>query len=390
MRERLRDILVREPVLISLTLRWFGWLVALLIIASEAAPPENLEQAVPVLLITFLQLFLMSIYPSLIRPRFSDSLAHHTRLYWPIIDGLLALWSIHMTGGWDSPFYHYAVTIVLAPSLRYGLGGALVSSSFFSIGFLCVVYNSPAGFSAAFDNGQAAPELVSNPLNPFMIGLYAAFLGEVVKKLQREMERSKRLAAENERARLARDIHDGVSQTLFMVAMSLESGQVLAQREGASKTLAHLETLTPVAQKALLELRNAMHSVEPLSSGDLTLDEAVAALVGDYRSATGITIDYQTIEKVDLPQHLSAALFPMVQEALSNACQHSEADLISVVLDSHTIEIRDNGRGFSPESTKLGRGLKNLKDRASDAGLTYSLQSDESGTNVRLSWKENT
>ncbi len=390
-RENLRTALVREPSLISLTLRWFGWMVALAIVLLAAAPAVNLQNAPIVLAVTAGQLVLMSAYPRFLRKHQPKSISSIAHILWPTMDAMIALWSISVTGGWDSPFYHFAVTVVLAPSLRFGLAGALISSTLFSLCFLVIVKYTAEGFSPAFvASGQAEPDLVSSPLNPLMIGLYAAFLGEVLKKLQREMERSKRLAAENERARMARDIHDGVSQTLFMLSMSLETGQVLAEKENASKTAEHLRNITPVAQKALLELRNAMHSVEPLADGKQSLAEALHQLARDYRSATGLNITCNAVEQLEGTPELASELFRMAQEALSNACQHSQGRDIVVELSKHHLAIVDNGTGFNRSEIKPGRGLNNLEKRAMDCGVEYTIKSGDTGTRVTFKWSEDT
>jgi signal transduction histidine kinase len=388
-REELRTALVEEPSIISLTLRWFGWTVALIIILTKAAPPVNLEQAPTVLAITAVQLILMTVYPRHLRKHQPKSISKIAHILWPTMDASIALWAIYQTGGWDSPFYHFAVTVVLAPSLRFGLAGALLSSTLFSLCFLIIVKFTSEGFSPAFaTTDQAEPDLISSPLNPLMIGLYAAFLGEVLKKLRRETERSKLLAAENERARMARDIHDGVSQTLFMLSMSLETGQILAQKEQATKTAEHLRKLTPVAQKALIELRNAMHSVETLADGRQSLQEAIVQLVRDYQSATGLNVDCEPSERFDCPPESATDLFRMTQEALSNACQHSGGDKILVRLTESSISITDNGHGFDRSKIKPGRGLGNLEKRANDCHLVYSLESGENGTSVTFGWSE--
>jgi signal transduction histidine kinase len=387
-RERLRELLVKEPSFISLTLRWFGWLVAFVIVVARSAPELNLKDAPWVLAITGGQLLLMSLYPKYMRPRLKPEDEQKVPQLWPLIDIAIAVWSIYQTGGWDSPFYHFGVTVVLGPSLRFGLMGALLSSTLFSALFLLVVKLTQAGFSPAYAGMHAEPDLISSPLNPLMIGLYAAFLGEVLKKLRREMERSSILAAENERARMARDIHDGVSQTLFMLTMSLETGQVLAQKENAAKTQAHLEKLTPVAQKALIELRNAMHDVEPLAEGRQSLDKAVEQLTRDYRSATGLNIEFSVCEDFCCPAHLASVLFRISQEALSNACQHSGGTEINVGLNHGELIIEDNGTGFDQETIKRGRGLGNLEKRADEAQIDYSLETGAGGTRVVLRWKE--
>ena len=387
-RERLRELLVREPSLVSLTLRWFGWLVALIIVILRAAPEVNLKDAPWVLALTFVQLALMSLYPRFMRDRLTPGIEKKVPLLWPFFDSLIAAWSIYQTGGWDSPFYHFGVTVVLGPSLRFGILGALVSSSFFSFLFLLVVKLTQSGFSPAYAGDQAEPDLISSPLNPLMIALYAAFLGEVLKKLRREMKRSSILAAENERARMARDIHDGVSQTLFMLAMSLETGQVLAQKEKAEKTREHLEKITPVAQKALLELRNAMHDVEPLAEGRQTLEQAVEQLARDYRSATGQNIEFSVTDGFWCAPAVASVLFRITQEALSNACQHSGGTLIEVALTAGKLSISDNGRGFDENQVKRGRGLGNLEKRAAEARIEYELKTSEKGTNVVLCWEK--
>jgi len=378
-----------EPVLISLTLRWFGWVVALVVIIMEAAPPINLRNAPLVLGVTGIQLLVMSAYPRYIRPWRPPSMERIAPLLWPTLDMGFALWSIAATGGWDSPFYHFALTVVLAPSLRYGLMGALISSTLFSAFYIVVVKHTLEGFGPAYiADGQAKPDLVSTPLNPLMLGLYAAFLGEVLKKLHREMKRSELLAAENERARMARDIHDGVSQTLFMLAMSLETGEVLAEKEGASKTTEHLKKITPVAQKALIELRNAMYSAESLAQGEQSLEEAIAQLGRDYHSATGLVIECTVEEGFKCTPQLGSVLFRMTQEALSNACQHSGGDTIQVSLGRGELVVRDNGKGFLRDSIKPGRGLKNLENRALEAGIEQSIESGREGTIVTFRWSE--
>lgn len=375
-------------MLISLALRWFGWLIALIIVLVDGAPEENLQGSGITLAVTALVLCGITVYPRFIRSHLPASFGPYI---WPPLDCLIAAWSIYQTGGWDSPFYHYAVTVVLAPSLQFGLTGALLSTVFFTTTFMLAVYLTPLGFAPAFTTAQQAePDLVSTPLNPLMIALYAAFLGEVLNKLQRETERSKILAAENERARMSRDIHDGVSQTLFMLGMSLENGAVLAEKEQARRTQEHLDKLIPVARKALIELRNAMHGVEPLAEGRQTLSEALTHLARDYQSATGLTVKLESVQDPKCPDTIAPTLFKMTQEALSNACQHSGGDLILLRLSGGELVVRDNGRGYDPVTIKAGRGLKNLEQRAEEVGLGLRVESGAQGTTVTITWNEET
>ena len=173
-----------------------------------------------------------------------------------------------------------------------------------------------------------------------------------------------------------------------MLTMSLENGQVMAQKEGAVKTATHLSSLTPIAQKALLELRNAMHNVESLAAGEQTLPQAVKQLLRDYQSATGCTLRMTGAEVSGLPPGLAqSGLFRMIQESVTNACHHAKAQTISVEFEPSVVRIRDDGMGFDPALIKPGRGLANLKERASELGMALEFDTGPGrGTVVEIRW----
>ena len=384
---------MRDPGYISLSIRWLGWLIGLGTVLLGAAAPENLVHAPLALTLGGAQLLLVTLNPSWLR--FEVGKTHWSRgaLLRPAADMAIALACVGLTGGWNSPLYHFAVTTVLAPSLRYGLLGAVASASLFSSGYMLTVWMTPDGFGPAYRaGGGLGPDLISTPANPFLLGLFAAFLGEVLQRLQQERARSEALAAAQERARMARDIHDGVAQTLFMLTMSLESGLVMAQKEGAEKTALHLGSLVPISRKALLKLRNAMHNVEPLAAGEQTLAQAVTQLVRDYQSATGCNL--QVCQEPDFtePGEGASALFRMLQEALTNACHHAQASRIEVRLGSphgRAATVVDDGKGFDPSRVRRGRGLDNLKTRAEEAGMTFAIGPPPEGgpgTWATVSW----
>lgn len=388
-RERLQARLLRDPGYISLSIRWLAWLVGLATVLLGAARPENLRHAPLALALSAAQLLLLSFNPSWLR--FEVGRTHWTRgaVLRPLADLAVALTCLYLTGGWNSPMYHFAVTCVLAPSLRYGLRGAWAATAAFLIGYLATIWATPRRFTPAFlPDGQPGPDLLSTPANPLLIALFAAFLGEVLQRLQLERARAEGLAAAHERARLARDIHDGVAQTLFMLTMSLESGLVMARKEGAEKTATHLERLAPVSRKALLELRNAMHNVEPLAAGQQTLAQALKGLIRDYQSATDCPL--QLTEKPDYvaPLEHASTIFRMAQEALTNACHHAGASHIEVRLSGRRLLVNDDGKGVDPATLKPGRGLDNMRTRAEEAGLEFVLlpSPDGRGTQVEIGW----
>jgi signal transduction histidine kinase len=386
-RQRLQQILLRDPGYISLSIRWMAWLIGLGTWLLSP-PPESLAGAPLALAVSGGQLLLLSANPGWLRFEVGKNDRSQGALLRPLADLAIALGVLYLTGGWSSPLYTFAVTVVLAPSLRYGLLGALAMAGAFSTGFTLTVLCTPQGFAPAYlPDGSLGPDLISTFANPFLIGLFAAFLGEVLERLQVERARAEALAAAQERARLARDIHDGVAQTLFMLTMSLETGQVMAVKEGAEKTARYLDSLTPISRKALLELRNAMHNVEPLASGQ-SLSQALQQLLRDYQSAVGCRL--QLVEEDDFqpPEEHGSALFRMLQEALTNACHHAQATTIEMRLQGHRASVVDDGVGFDQDQIRPGRGLDNLKTRAQAAGMLLSIEpgTDGRGTRVEIRW----
>ncbi len=389
-RERLQEKLLRDPGYISLSIRWLGFAIGLGVVILGAAPDSNLRGAPLALALAAGQLALLTVNPKWLRFELGNDPLNHGTFLRPAADLAIALTTVYLSGGWNSPMYNFAVTMVLAPSLRYGLRGAFFSAGTFTMGYFLTVALTPNGFAPAYlADGRPGPTLVSTPLNPLMIALFAAFLGEVLQRLRVERDRAETLAAAHERARLARDIHDGVAQTLFMLTMSLENGQVMAQKEGAEKTAAHLDSLTPIAHKALLELRNAMHNVESLAAGQQSLSQAISQLLRDYQSATGCRLEFnETADFVPPPADLQSGLFRMIQETVTNACHHAQAQTVTVVLRPGSVSIRDDGQGFDPAKVKRGRGLENLKNRAEELGMTLELTTRPGdGAVVSIRWE---
>lgn len=391
-RGRLQALLRRDPGYISLSIRWLGWTVGLISALLGTAPAENLSGAPAALAIALVQLVLLTVNPLWLRFEVGLSQKDRGAFLRPFVDLIIALVCLWLTGGWNSPLYLFAITVVLAPSLRYGLQAAFISAFGFSGGFLLVCKASSFGLPGLRADLDLGSGLVSTLASPFMIALFAAFLGEVLQKLRLEQELVEKLAAVNERTRLARDIHDGVAQTLFMLTLSLETGQALAAKEGANNTYKHLDGLIPIARKALLELRNTMQDVEPLELGQKSLAQAVSDLTRDYQSATNIRLEFKKSDSFIEPESHVLDLFRMLQELLSNACHHSGAANIVVSLGcpiDTSLSLTDDGKGFDLSSVKRGRGLDNLISRAKKAGIELKISpflADGKGTKVEIVW----
>lgn len=400
-RERWRNEKAGEgflnPLYFSVGVRWLAWLAGLAIVLLGSAPEDSLMLSKILLVVTAVQLSLMTLYLPVVRPRYLGFLEGSGLLGWfednpflPAADMLASLAAVAVTGGWESPFYQFALTSVIAPSLKYGLTGAtLASFGFVGLYFSAVVSLDPQ--AVVTPGGSLDQGLVTVALNPIMIAYFCAFLAEVLNRLREEKEKARRLAAREERSRLAREIHDGVAQTLFMLALSLESCVTLAGRAGNQDLGERLKGLVGVSRQALLEIRGAMFDLGPLLEGEQPLRGALEGLLREFRavSRTDLTLTVEG-EEPELPVPVRIALYRILQEALANACKHSQACSVDLRLEftpsAVIASVRDDGVGFDATGVERGHGLSNMQTRAREAGGELRLVSEASqGTTLQLS-----
>lgn len=217
---------------------------------------------------------------------------------------------------------------------------------------------------------------------------------EVVARVESQMARAilaqqaAAQVAQAERARLARDLHDAVSQTLFSVSMSAET--LLMQYDNQPDQIRPgLAQIVELSQTALAEMRILLFELRPdvLDKADLAemLDNAVRAARGQTRA----TVELHIVESpADLPPHTKRALYRIAQEGLHNAVKHARATTINLSLDARRLRIVDDGRGFDPNSPNPGRlGLISMVERAADIGTQLIVNSvRDEGTTIEVTY----
>jgi two-component system sensor histidine kinase UhpB len=216
-----------------------------------------------------------------------------------------------------------------------------------------------------------------------------AFL-RMLRRLEAERRRagSAALAAqEEERARVARDLHDEVNQSLTGLLLRLE-----AVREAAPPQLApEIEQTKALANQAMRELLSLARQLRPTALDDLGLAAAVAGQVeqleqGELEAEIATEGDLS-----DLGDDAQLVVYRVAQEALSNAGRHSGARRVAVRLrrlDDGGVElvVADDGRGFAFEESERGLGIGGMRERALLIGGTLTIESrPDRGTSVRLS-----
>ncbi len=218
--------------------------------------------------------------------------------------------------------------------------------------------------------------------------LHMAFR-RMLERLEAERRRASSIALsaqEEERARVARDLHDEVNQSLTGLLLRLE-----ALRDRATPELAHeLAETKALANQAMQELLTLARTLRPTALDDLGLKAALSALVDELGRKSGIETGFEGIgELTDVPMDVQLVTYRVAQEALSNATQHSEAERISVQLsrDAEGVEltVTDDGRGFTFEEATRGLGIGGMRERALLVGGDLGVESrPENGTRVRL------
>lgn len=202
----------------------------------------------------------------------------------------------------------------------------------------------------------------------------------------RLVEHSRETAALHERTRLARDLHDSVTQSVFSIG--LMANAALGQHErGLPAAGDMLRRIKSVAQDALGEMRALLFELHPPALADEGLVTALRRLVEMVQIRVDIPITFSGELSQRLAPDTETAIFRIVQEALSNAAKYAQATALSVtVSEEHgrlRVAVRDNGVGFDPlapvtasvDGKRGGMGLGSMRARAAAAGLTLEISS---------------
>src|SRR5262252_9887500 len=225
-----------------------------------------------------------------------------------------------------------------------------------------------------------------------LVSLFAAHAAIALTNA-RLYEQARQLSVLEERARLARDLHDAVSQKLFSIRVKARAASVLAGRDPASgdtdRAAAEMESVAALAGDAQAELRAVIDGLAPpeiTESGLAGSLRKYALLAG---KAHGVKVKFAAGDLPALGADREAALYRIAQEALHNALRHSGAAEVGVSVCAAgrrvTLEVSDQGKGFVPELAAGGRGLPSLRERAAGAGASLVIRSAPGqGTTVRL------
>jgi two-component system NarL family sensor kinase len=203
---------------------------------------------------------------------------------------------------------------------------------------------------------------------------------------------------EQERARLSRDLHDGISQWLVSIKLQIEAGiiRMKGDPEQQDKARASFERTAEELNKVLGEVRRISHGLRPALLDDLGLAAALEHLAEEFAEHSGMPVAFTSRGALDgLPAAVSTVLFRIAQEALTNIERHAGASHIELALERTRsrvapgrvlLTVIDDGAGFDAQGVEThpqrGIGLRNMAERLDAIGGTLGISSTAAGTTV--------
>jgi PAS domain S-box-containing protein len=198
---------------------------------------------------------------------------------------------------------------------------------------------------------------------------------------------------ENERRRIARELHDGLGQTLAAVKFSLEN-KLSQMSKGATPPGISLENIILLVQNGIEEARRIYSDLWPSILDDLGILATIGWFCRQFQTIyTSMQIEKQIgIREEDVPNPLKTVIYRILQEAMNNASKYSQASIVAISLrkvnGAIELVIEDNGLGFDLENCGKGLGLASMKERAELSGGSLAISSIRGkGTVVRASWR---
>jgi PAS domain S-box-containing protein len=208
-------------------------------------------------------------------------------------------------------------------------------------------------------------------------------------------------AQEDERKRIAQELHDSIGQILTTVKFGLESAVNLMGQDTTLHDVKALEPLIPLTQNGIEEVRRICKDLWPSILDDLGILATISSFCREFQKiCSDIHIEKEIdIQEHDVPDDLKIVIYRILQESVNNIAKHSNADRVRCSLKKTEgiieLTIEDNGKGFDMKdilyengSRRRGLGLASMRERVGLSGGSFDIESSRQvGTTVRASWR---
>jgi PAS domain S-box-containing protein len=240
-------------------------------------------------------------------------------------------------------------------------------------------------------DGHPVPVELHNIGTP-VAGRYGGGTGSVREisdrlRLEHELQaQAAELAAGRERARLAQELHDSVTQALFSMTITAGTARMMLE-QGRPGVEAKLDDLSTQARQALAEMRGLIYELRPANLADEGLVTALRKHAAGVEGRTGLGITLSAAGNLErLPEPVEEALYRIAQEAIHNVIKHAHARSVRVAITrlgaEVRMEIRDDGDGFDAQTKSDGLGLLGMASRAERLGGRLQVESSGKGTTI--------
>jgi signal transduction histidine kinase len=202
-------------------------------------------------------------------------------------------------------------------------------------------------------------------------------------------EQAQEVAVLQERQRIARELHDSVSQALYGIGLGARTARALLDRD-PSKAVEPVEYILSLAEGGLAEMRALILELRPDSLEREGLVSALNKHATALHARHGLQVDIRLGEEPDLPLETKEGLYRIAQEALNNAVRHAQANRVRIEVrvskNEITLVVEDDGIGFDPQAQYPGHvGLHTMRERAERLGGTLHVDSAPAqGTRIHV------
>jgi two-component system, NarL family, sensor histidine kinase LiaS len=291
----------------------------------------------------------------------------------------------------DIPFIIFTFSISIVLGIAFGMASGI---------YWRKQFKTVDNWLFQLEEGQQ-PEIEHN--QPYVeISSISNRVGKLHKQISEKAILSQRLATEKaeelesriqeivsqERNRLARELHDSVSQQLFAASMMMSA---INETKGPSedREAKQLKMVEDMIHQSQLEMRALLLHLRPAALKGKSLQEGIEELLIELRQKVTMNIKWK-VEPFPLDKGVEDHLFRILQESVSNTLRHSKAEQLEVLLikrdDKVILRVVDDGLGFNVEETKAGSyGLQNMHERAGEIGGTLKIVSvEKKGTRLEV------
>lgn len=184
-------------------------------------------------------------------------------------------------------------------------------------------------------------------------------------------------AQEKEHKRLAHELHDGVSQSLYTISVAL---QALESTLTNNDRLHHyINEVRAELERTMSDIKAYSHQLRPTSLDSLGLVSAIKTLISSVKTTSNLSIEFKTNINGRLPSSIEINVYRVIQEALHNIVKYAEAQHVFLLLwidekEQLIVEVHDDGRGFNLEEAKGGLGLEHMRERIEQLNGQFNIE----------------